>query len=49
MIAAGLGSRTLAPMAGLDMPVSPLQGQIIVTERVVQAARLPLPPAASDR
>jgi hydrogen cyanide synthase HcnC len=34
LIAAGLGSRTLAPMAGLDMPVSPLQGQIIVTERV---------------
>jgi hydrogen cyanide synthase HcnC len=34
VIAAGLGSRTLAPMVGLDMPVSPLQGQIIVTERV---------------
>jgi len=34
VIAAGLGSRVLAPMVGLDMPVSPLQGQIIVTERV---------------
>jgi hydrogen cyanide synthase HcnC len=34
VIAAGLGSRTLAPMVGLDMPVSPLQGQIIVTERM---------------
>jgi hydrogen cyanide synthase HcnC len=34
VIAAGLGSRQLAPMAGLHMPVSPLQGQIIVTERV---------------
>ncbi len=34
VIAAGLGSRNLAPMAGLHMPVSPLQGQIIVTERV---------------
>ena len=34
VIAAGLGSRQLAPMLGLDMPVSPLQGQIIVTERV---------------
>ncbi len=34
VIAAGLGSRDLAPMVGLDMPVSPLQGQIIVTERV---------------
>ena len=34
VIAAGLGSRDLAPLVGLDMPVSPLQGQIIVTERV---------------
>ena len=34
VIAAGLGSRLLAPMVGLCMSVSPLQGQIIVTERV---------------
>ena len=34
VIAAGLGSRTLAPMVGLDMPVSPLRGQILVTERL---------------
>jgi glycine/D-amino acid oxidase-like deaminating enzyme len=34
VIAAGLGSRDLAPMVGLDMPVTPLQGQIIVTERM---------------
>ena len=34
VIAAGLGSRKLAPMVGLDMPVDPLRGQIIVTERV---------------
>jgi glycine/D-amino acid oxidase-like deaminating enzyme len=34
VIAAGLGSRELAPMVGLNMPVSPLQGQIIVTERM---------------
>jgi hydrogen cyanide synthase HcnC len=34
VIAAGLGSRDLAPMVGLNMPVTPLQGQIIVTERV---------------
>ena len=34
VIAAGLGSRELAPMVGLDMPVLPLQGQIIVTERM---------------
>jgi hydrogen cyanide synthase HcnC len=34
VVAAGLGSRDLAPMVGLHMPVSPLQGQIIVTERI---------------
>jgi hydrogen cyanide synthase HcnC len=34
VIAAGLGSRDLAPLVGLHMPVSPLQGQIIVTERL---------------
>lgn len=34
VIAAGLGSRNLAPMVGLSMPVTPLQGQIIVTERL---------------
>jgi glycine/D-amino acid oxidase-like deaminating enzyme len=34
VVAAGLGSRALAPMVGLEMPVNPLRGQIIVTERV---------------
>lgn len=34
VIAAGLGSRDLAPLVGLAMPVTPLQGQIIVTGRV---------------
>jgi hydrogen cyanide synthase HcnC len=34
VIAAGLGSARLAPMVGLDMPVKPLRGQIMVTERV---------------
>jgi glycine/D-amino acid oxidase-like deaminating enzyme len=34
VIAAGLGSRLLAPMVGLDMPVEPLRGQILVTERM---------------
>jgi glycine/D-amino acid oxidase-like deaminating enzyme len=34
VIAAGLGSRDLASMVGLSMPVQPLQGQIIVTERL---------------
>lgn len=34
VIAAGLGSARLAPMVGLDMPVKPLRGQIVVTERL---------------
>ena len=34
VIAAGLGSRDLAPMVGLSMPVTPLQGQIIATARL---------------
>ncbi|MBS0641968.1 MAG: FAD-binding oxidoreductase [Proteobacteria bacterium] len=34
VIAAGLGSRALAPLVGLDVPVAPQQGQVIVTERV---------------
>ena len=34
VIAAGLGSRDLAPMVGLNMPVVPSRGQIIVTERL---------------
>lgn len=34
VIAAGLGSRELAPMVGLNMPVVPSRGQIIVTERL---------------
>ena len=34
VISAGLGSRALAPMVGLDVPVKPERGQIIVTERM---------------
>ena len=34
VIAAGLGSRDLAPMVGLSMPVHPERGQILVTERL---------------
>jgi glycine/D-amino acid oxidase-like deaminating enzyme len=41
VIAAGLGSRQLAPMAGLDMPVDPLRGQIMVTERMQRFLDLP--------
>jgi hydrogen cyanide synthase HcnC len=41
VIAAGLGSRSLAPLVGLSMPVTPLQGQIIVTERLKQFMAYP--------
>ncbi|MSP04312.1 MAG: FAD-binding oxidoreductase [Acetobacteraceae bacterium] len=34
VIAAGLGSKTLAPMVGLDIPVKPERGQIVITERI---------------
>ncbi|WP_282605233.1 FAD-binding oxidoreductase [Pelagibius sp. Alg239-R121] len=34
VLAAGLGNRPLAPMVGLDVPVEPLRGQIMVTERL---------------
>ena len=34
VLCAGLGNRDLAPMVGLDAPVVPLRGQIVVTARV---------------
>jgi glycine/D-amino acid oxidase-like deaminating enzyme len=34
VLAAGLGTRDLAPMVGLAAPVSPLKGQILVTAKV---------------
>jgi len=34
VLAAGLGNRDLAAMAGLEQPVRPVKGQIMVTERV---------------
>ncbi|MSP05429.1 MAG: FAD-binding oxidoreductase [Acetobacteraceae bacterium] len=34
VIAAGLGSYTLAPMVGLGVPVKPERGQIVITERM---------------
>ena len=34
VLAAGLGNAGLAPMVGLDMPVHPVRGEIIVTERI---------------
>ena len=41
VIAAGLGASALGPMVGLDVPLRPLRGQILVTERL--APLLPLP------
>jgi len=43
VLAAGLANRALAPMVGLSAPVSPLKGQILVTERA--ATVLPMPTA----
>jgi glycine/D-amino acid oxidase-like deaminating enzyme len=42
VLAAGLGNSTLAPMVGLDAPVRPNQGQILVLERVPRFLALPL-------
>ncbi|PLC55697.1 nopaline dehydrogenase [Pollutimonas nitritireducens] len=41
VIAAGLGSSALGPMIGLDVPLRPQRGQLMVTERL--APLLPLP------
>ena len=41
VIAAGLGSRALGGMVGLDIPLRPQRGQILVTERL--APLLPVP------
>jgi hydrogen cyanide synthase HcnC len=41
VLAAGLGSARLAPQVGLDLPVFPVRGQIIVTERIAPLLRMP--------
>ena len=41
VLAAGLGNAALAPLVGLDVPVRPLRGHIIVTERVKPVLRMP--------
>jgi glycine/D-amino acid oxidase-like deaminating enzyme len=41
VLAAGLGSAALAPLVGLSIPVFPVRGQIIVTERVAPLLRMP--------
>lgn len=42
VLAAGLGNARLAPMVGLDAPVRPVKGQIIVTERAAPLLRHPV-------
>ncbi len=42
VLAAGLGNARLAPMVGLDAPVRPERGQVLVTEKVRPFLRLPL-------
>jgi glycine/D-amino acid oxidase-like deaminating enzyme len=41
VLAAGLGNGQLAPMVGLDAPVTPVRGQVLITERVVPFLDLP--------
>ncbi len=42
VLAAGLGNARLAPMVGLDAPVRPERGQILITEKVQPFLGLPL-------
>ena len=42
VLAAGLGNAVLAPLFGLDAPVRPQRGQILVTERTDRAWPIPL-------
>ena len=42
VIAAGLGSRSLAAQVGLNIPVTPERGQILVTERLQPFLPLPM-------
>jgi len=41
VLAAGLGNRALAPLVGLEAPVKPVRGQVLVTERVRPFLRHP--------
>jgi len=41
VLAAGLGNRALAPLVGLDAPVSPNRGQVLVSERVAPFLHYP--------
>lgn len=42
VLAAGLGNARLGPMVGLDVPVRPQRGQIVVTERTARFLDYPL-------
>ncbi|MBV9828813.1 MAG: FAD-binding oxidoreductase [Alphaproteobacteria bacterium] len=42
VLAAGLGNAKLAPLFGLNAPVRPQRGQILVTERTTRAWTIPL-------
>jgi glycine/D-amino acid oxidase-like deaminating enzyme len=42
VIAAGLGSQKLAVQVGLDVPIRPVRGQVLVTERVESFLPVPL-------
>jgi glycine/D-amino acid oxidase-like deaminating enzyme len=42
VLAAGLGNAALAPLFGLNAPVRPQRGQILVTERTARAWPIPL-------
>src|SRR5205823_9834887 len=41
VLAAGLGNAHLAPFVGLDVPVRPQRGQLIVTEKTAPFLRYP--------
>ncbi|KIG07570.1 NAD(P)/FAD-dependent oxidoreductase [Caballeronia concitans] len=41
VLAAGLGNRTLAPFVGLNAPVAPNRGQVLVSERVAPFLHYP--------
>ncbi len=41
VLAAGLGNKVLAPMVGLDQPVRPIKGQVLVTERTASFLDIP--------
>jgi glycine/D-amino acid oxidase-like deaminating enzyme len=42
VLAAGLGNARLAPMVGLDAPLKPSRGQIVVTEKAAPFLRYPV-------